>query len=133
MENKKLKKNIYFLLIIILPIINLLILVACKNIREQITLNFNFSIYKHYYLPLFLIGVMTFIYSLLIIYSKKFNEYNIYKAVTFVYLVLFLLINMFNLNNVFRNKILVYKGLDVFIVINLAIYIVLFLSNRLLK
>ena len=129
--NKYISKRIYLLLITFLPIISLLIGFIFRDFNLSARVSFDFSLPINYYLPIFSLGILTFLYLIVVFYSKTYHESKFFKIITFLYLILFALLQVSSFNLLFLSKILVYEGLNLFIMFNLVIYLVLALSNRL--
>ena len=77
------------------------------------------------------LGILAFLYAIVVFYSKSYNESYYFKIITSLYLILFVLLQISSFNLLFLTKILAYEGLNLFIVFNLVIYFVLTLSHRL--
>ena len=129
--NKYISKRIYLLLITFLPIISLSIGLIFRDFSLRAWESFDFSLPINYYLPIVSLGILTFLYAIVVLYSKTYSESKFFKIITFLYLILFALLQVSSFNLLFLSKILAYEGLNLFIVFNLVIYFVLALSNRL--
>ena len=129
--NKYISKRIYLLLITFLPIISLLIGFIFRGFNLSARVSFDFSLPINYYMPIFSLGILAFLYLIVVFYSKTYNESKFFKIITFLYLILFALLQVSSFNVLFLGKILVYEGLNIFIMFNLIVYFVLTLSNRL--
>ena len=128
--NKYISKRIYLLLITFLPIISLLIGFIFRGFNLRARVSFDFSLPINYYMPIFSLGILAFLYLIVVFYSKTYNESKFFKIITFLYLILFALLQVSSFNVLFLGKILVYEGLNIFIMFNLIVYFVLTLSNR---
>ena len=129
--SKYISKRIYLLLITFLPILSLLIGLIFRGFSLSAWESFEFSLPINYYLPIVSLGILAFLYAIVVVYSKSYNESYYFKMITSLYLILFVLLQISSFNLLFLTKILVYEGLNLFIVFNLVIYFVLTLSHRL--
>ena len=129
--SKYISKRIYLLLITFLPILSLLIGFIFRGFSLSAWESFEFSLPINYYLPIVSLGILAFLYAIVVFYSKSYNESYYFKIITSLYLILFVLLQISSFNLLFLTKILVYEGLNLFIVFNLVIYFVLTLSHRL--
>ncbi len=129
--SKYISKRIYLLLITFLPILSLLIGLIFRGFSLSAWESFEFSLPINYYLPIVSLGILAFLYAIVVFYSKSYNESYYFKIITSLYLILFVLLQISSFNLLFLTKILVYEGLNLFIVFNLVIYFVLTLSHRL--
>ena len=129
--SKYISKRIYLLLITFLPILSLLIGLIFRGFGLSAWESFEFSLPINYYLPIVSLGILAFLYAIVVFYSKSYNESYYFKIITSLYLILFVLLQISSFNLLFLTKILVYEGLNLFIVFNLVIYFVLTLSHRL--
>ena len=129
--SKYISKRIYLLLITFLPILSLLIGLIFRGFSLSAWESFEFSLPINYYLPIVSLGIIAFLYAIVVFYSKSYNESYYFKIITSLYLILFVLLQISSFNLLFLTKILAYEGLNLFIVFNLVIYFVLTLSHRL--
>ena len=129
--SKYISKRIYLLLITFLPILSLLIGLIFRGFSLSAWESFEFSLPINYYLPIVSLGILAFLYAIVVFYSKSYNESYYFKIITSLYLILFVFLQISSFNLLFLTKILVYEGLNLFIVFNLVIYFVLTLSHRL--
>lgn len=129
--NKYVSEKKYLSLVVFLPIIALLLGLVYREIERQTLDTFSFSLSINYYIPIFVLGSITFFYSVLILYSKKYNESKFFKIVVSLYLFIFILLQVLSFNSLFLSKLMMYKGLNVFIMLNLVIYFVLAISKKL--
>ena len=129
--SKYISKRIYLLLITFLPILSLLIGLIFRGFSLSAWESFECSLPINYYLPIVSLGILAFLYAIVVFYSKSYNESYYFKIITSLYLILFVLLQISSFNLLFLTKILVYEGLNLFIVFNLVIYFVLTLSHRL--
>ena len=129
--SKYISKRIYLLLITFLPILSLLIGLIFRGFSLSAWESFEFSLPINYYLPIVSLGILVFLYAIVVFYSKSYNESYYFKIITSLYLILFVLLQISSFNLLFLTKILAYEGLNLFIVFNLVIYFVLTLSHRL--
>ena len=129
--SKYISKRIYLLLITFLPILSLLIGLIFRGFSLSAWESFEFSLPINYYLPIVSLGILAFLYAIVVFYSKSYNESYYFKIITSLYLILFVLLQISSFNLLFLTKILAYEGLNLFIVFNLVIYFVLTLSYRL--
>jgi|GEM_PF-6928570 hypothetical protein len=129
--SKYISKRIYLLLITFLPILSLLIGLIFRGFSLSAWESFEFSLPINYYLPIVSLGILAFLYAIVVFYSKSYNESYYFKIITSLYLILFVLLQISSFNLLFLTKILAYEGLNLFIVFNLVIYFVLTLSHRL--
>ena len=129
--SKYISKRIYLLLITFLPILSLLMGLIFRGFSLSAWESFEFSLPTNYYLPIVSLGILAFLYAIVVFYSKSYNESYYFKIITSLYLILFVLLQISSFNLLFLTKILAYEGLNLFIVFNLVIYFVLTLSHRL--
>ena len=129
--SKYISKRIYLLLITFLPILSLLIGLIFRGFSLSAWESFEFSLPINYYLPIVSLGILAFLYAIVVFYSKSYNESYYFKIITSLYLILFVLLQISSFNLLFLTKILAYEGLNLFIVFNLVIYFVLTRSHRL--
>ena len=129
--SKYISKRIYLLLITFLPILSLLIGLIFRGFSLSAWESFEFSLPINYYLPIVSLGILAFLYAIVVFYSKSYKESYYFKIITSLYLILFVLLQISSFNLLFLTKILAYEGLNLFIVFNLVIYFVLTLSHRL--
>ena len=129
--SKYISKRIYLLLITFLPILSLLIGLIFRGFSLSAWESFEFSLPINYYLPIVSLGILAFLYAIVVFYTKSYNESYYFKIITSLYLILFVLLQISSFNLLFLTKILAYEGLNLFIVFNLVIYFVLTLSHRL--
>ena len=129
--SKYISKRIYLLLITFSPILSLLIGLIFRGFSLSAWESFEFSLPINYYLPIVSLGILAFLYAIVVFYSKSYNESYYFKIITSLYLILFVLLQISSFNLLFLTKILAYEGLNLFIVFNLVIYFVLTLSHRL--
>lgn len=129
--SKYISKRIYLLLITFLPILSLLIGLIFRGFSLSAWESFEFSLPINYYLPIVSLGILAFLYAIVVFYSKSYNESYYFKIITSLYLILFVLLQISSFNLLFLTRILAYEGLNLFIVFNLVIYFVLALSHRL--
>ena len=129
--SKYISKRIYLLLITFLPILSLLIGLIFRGFSLSAWESFEFSLPINYYLPIVSLGILAFLYAIVVFYSKSYNESYYFNIITSLYLILFVLLQISSFNLLFLTKILAYEGLNLFIVFNLVIYFVLTLSHRL--
>ena len=118
--SKYISKRIYLLLITFLPILSLLIGLIFRGFSLSAWESFEFSLPINYYLPIVSLGILAFLYAIVVFYSKSYNESYYFKIITSLYLILFVLLQISSFNLLFLTKILVYEGLNLFIVLTLS-------------
>ena len=96
--SKYISKRIYLLLITFLPILSLLIGLIFRGFSLSAWESFEFSLPINYYLPIVSLGILAFLYAIVVFYSKSYNESYYFKIITSLYLILFVLLHISSFN-----------------------------------
>lgn len=99
--------------------------------KEETKRIFEFSIIKHYYIPLIIFGIIVISYLILIYYCRDYNHTKYFKVITTLYLLVFIIVEIANANLLFGINLFAYKYFDLCIVFNIAVYLFLLISRRL--